>query len=188
MRRRVLLPLLLAVLLFPGCSKVGIDTSVIAAVGNDDVYALLSYVWSGVVQPINAKKEPLTSPFTVTLDYTAACSSGGQRAFQGTLTGTDSSGTGSATLSLTGTLTQCMVDDGTTIRTFTASGVSATGTIKIASDAYAATSVHLTASSVTVNGTVCAGGIDETIVAASPTSQPTATGTACGRTGTVPLP
>jgi hypothetical protein len=179
---------LLAVLLFAGCSKVGIDTSEIAAVSNDDTYAMLAFVWDGVQAAINSKKEPLTSPFTMALDYTAACADGGQRSYTGTLAGTDSSGTGSAALSLAGTLTECVADDGTTVRTFTATDIAATGTIAITGDAYAATSVHLTASTVTVNGTTCTGGIDAMIVASSPSSQPTATGTACGRSGVVPLP
>ena len=174
-RRLFSLPLL-AVVLFTGCSKVGIDNSAIASVSNDDTYAMLDFVWNSVQATINSKREPLTSPFTLALDYTAACPDGGQRSYQGTLAGTDSSGTGSATLSLTGSLTQCMVDDGTTVRTFTATGIAATGTIAITGDAYAATSVHLTASSVTVNGTTCTGGIDEMIVATSPSSQATATG------------
>jgi hypothetical protein len=188
MSRRLFSLPLLAVLLFAGCSKVGIDTTAVAAVSNDDTYAMLAFVWSGVQATVNSKREPLTSPFTLALDYTAACPDGGQRSYQGTLTGTDSSGTGSATLALTGTLTNCMADDGTTVRTFTATDIVATGTILITGDAYAATSLHLTASSVTVNGTTCAGGIDERIVATSPSSQPTATGTACGRSGVVPLP
>lgn len=188
MRLRLFSLPLLAVLPFSGCTKVGIDTNDIAAVSNDDSYAMLAFVWSSVVTTINSKKEPLTSPFNLALDYTGACPNGGQRSFQGTLAGTDSSGTGKATLSLAGTLTACMVDGGTTVRTFTASGIAASGTIAITGDAYAATSVHLTATSATVNGTACAGGIDETIVAASPTSKPTATGTVCGRSGVVPLP
>jgi hypothetical protein len=188
MRRRLLSPPLLAVLLSAGCSKVGIDTSAIAAVSNDDTYAMLAYVWDGVQAAINSKKEPLTSPFTLALDYTAACPNGGQRSYQGTLAGTDSIGTGSATVSMTGTLTECVVDDGTTIRTFAATGIAATGTIAITADTYAATSLHLTASSVTVNGTTCTGGIDVVVTAASPSSQPTATGVACGRSGSVTLP
>jgi hypothetical protein len=87
-----------------------------------------------------------------------------------------------------GTLTECVVDDGTTIRTFTATGITAAGTITITADAYAETNVRLTASGVTVNGTTCMGGIDVTIVATAPSSQATASGTACGRTGVVPLP
>lgn len=188
MRQRQLALFLLVPLTLGGCKRVGIDTTDIAAVSNDDTYAMLSYVWDGVRSAINSKKEPLTSPFNLAIDFSGACPSGGQRAFQGTLAGTDSAGTGSATLTLTGTLTACMVDDGTTIRTFAASGISATGTIAISGDTYAATSVHLTATTVTVNATACDGGIDETIAASSPSSQPTATGTACGRTGVVPLP
>lgn len=188
MRCRLLAVSLLTILPFSGCKKVGIDTSVIATVSNDDTYAMLAYVWNGVVASINSKKEPLTSPFNLAIAYSAQCPNGGLRAYQGTLAGTDSAGTGSATLSLTGTLTACMVDDGTTIRTFTASGLAANGTIAITGDAYAATSVHLTATTVTVNGTTCTGGIDVTIAATSPSSQPTVTGTACGRSGVVPLP
>jgi hypothetical protein len=188
MRRRLFSLVPLAVVLFAGCSRVGIDTSVIAPVSNGDTYAFLAYVWDGVQATINSKKEPLTSPFNLAFDYTAPCPNGGQRSYTGNLAGTDSSGTGSATLSLTGTLTACIVDDGTTVRTFTATDITAAGTIAIASDAYAATNVQLTASGVTVNGTACTGGIDATIVATAPSSQPTATGTACGRSGVVPLP
>jgi hypothetical protein len=188
MRHRLFSLPLVAVVLFTSCKRVGIDTSVIAAVSNDDTYAMLAFVWDGVQTTINSKREPLTSPFSLALNYTAGCSDGGTRSYQGTLAGTDSSGTGTATLSLVGTLTACIADDGTTLRTFAATGIVATGTIAISGDAYAATSVHLTASSVTVNGTTCAGGVDVTIIATSPSSQPTATGTACGRSGAVQLP
>ena len=188
MRRRLYSLLLLAILPCTGCKKVGIDASDIAAVSNDDTYAMLAFVWNGVQATVNSKKEPLTSPFNLALSYSAACPNGGQRSYQGTLAGTDSAGTGSATLTLTGSLSACMVDDGTTLRTFVVSGMAVTGTIAITGDAYAATTAHLTASAVTVNGTVCEGGIDIAIVASSPSSQPTATGTACGRSGVVPLP
>jgi hypothetical protein len=179
---------LLAVLLFAGCSKVGIDTSGAVAVSNDDTYAMLTFIWDGVATTINSTKEPLTSPFSLPLAFAGACPTGGQRSYTGTLAGTDSSGTGSAALSLAETLTECLVDDGTTIRTFTATDIAATGTIAITGDAYAATSVHVTASNVTVNGTTCMGGIDVTIFTPAPSLQATATGTACGRTGVVPLP
>jgi hypothetical protein len=188
MRFRLFSLPLLAVLLLAGCSRVGIDNSGVAAVSNDDTYALLAYVWDAVPAMINAKKEPFTSPFSLALADSAACSDGGQQSYTGTLAGTDSSGTGSATLSIVGTLTECVADDGTTLRTFTATDIAAAGTIAITGDAYAATSVHLTASGVTVNGTTCMGGIDVTIVATAPSSQATATGTACGRSGVVPLP
>ncbi len=188
MRHRLFSLSLLAVIPFTGCTKVGIDTSMIASVSNDDAYAMLSFVWSGVASAINSKKEPLTSPFSLALAYSAGCPNGGQRSYQGTLAGTSSSGTGSGTLTLTGSLTACVVNSGTTTRTFIVSNIAVTGTIAITTDAYGATSLHLTATNVTVNGTVCEGGIDELITATSPSSQPTATGTACGRSGTVPLP
>jgi hypothetical protein len=188
MRCRSSSHLWLAAILLAGCSKVGIDSSVIASVSNDDTYAMLDYVWSGVQETIASKKEPLTSPFNLALSYSLACPSSGQRLYQGTLAGTNTSGTGSATLSLTATLTQCAFDDRITIRTITASGIVVTGTIAIANDTYAATNLHMTASSVTVNGTTCTGGIDVMIVGTSPSGQPTATGTACGRSGVVPLP
>jgi len=188
MRRLIFSLPLLAVLPFSGCKRVGIDASDIASVSNDDTYAMLAFVWDGVQAAVNSKKEPQTSPFNLALSYSAGCPNGGQRSYQGTLAGTDSSGTGTATLSLTGTLTACVVDDGATARTFNATGVAATGTIAIAGDAYAATNVHLTASSVTVNGTICTGGVDLLVAAASPSSQPTVTGTACGRSGVVQLP
>ena len=188
MRARSTLTLWLAVLFAAGCSKVGIDTASIASVSNDDTYAMLDFVWSGVRATITSKKEPLTSPFNLALSYSLDCPSSGQRSYQGTLVGTNTSGTGSATLSLTATLTQCAFDDRITIRTITASGVVVTGTIAIANDTYAATNLHMTASSVTVNGTMCTGGIDVIIVGTSPASQPTASGSACGRSGVVPLP
>ncbi len=186
MRCRPLSLSLLAVLLFADCSKVGIDTS--GVVSNDDTYALLADVWASVSAMINAKKEPLTSPFSLALDDMGACLDGGQQSYTGTLAGTDSSGAGSATLSVAGTMTACVVDDGTTIRTFTATDIAVAGTIAITGDAYATTNARLTASGVTVNGTTCMGGIDVTIVATAPSSQATASGTACGRTGVVPLP
>src|SRR5579872_1376358 len=96
MRSHKLSLTLAALLLYTGCSRVGIDTSAIAAVGNDDTYAMLSFVWSSVATTINAKKEPLTSPFSLQLNYASPCPNGGTQAFQGSLIGTDSAGTGSA--------------------------------------------------------------------------------------------
>ena len=180
--------LCLTAVLLAACSHVGIDSSQVPALSNDDTYATLGYLWGVARTAITSQKEPLTSPFSLPLVFSGTCPSGGQRAYQGTLAGTDSSGTGSATLTMTATLTLCAFDDGITIRKITATGVSVSGTIAISGDTYGATNVHLTAANVTVNGTTCTGGMEMIVVASAPLNQATATGTACGRSGAVPLP
>ena len=172
-----------------GCSKVGgIDSSLGSPISNDDTYAALDGIWSGAQLAITAKKEPLASPFTLPLRYDIVCPSSGQRSYQGTLTGSYASGSGSATVALTGTLTNCAFDNKVRITTVTAASVTVAGTIAITSDAYGATNLRLTASGVTVNGVVCPGGIDVAVAGPTPSSQPTSTGTACGRLGSVLLP
>jgi hypothetical protein len=172
-----------------GCSGVGgIDNTPSNTLGNDETYAALALIWDGTREAITSKKEPADPTFTLPLSYALVCPSSGQRSYQGTLTGTNNAGTGSATLAMTASLTNCAVDDKVNITTVTASGVTISGTIAIANDAYAATNLHLTSTNVTVNGKACTGGIDVTIVGSAPNAQPTSTGTACGRSGSVPLP
>ena len=186
---RLLPATLVVAVLLGACNRVGgIDYSQIAAVSNNDTYATVADIWAGAQAAITARLEPLTGTFTLALNYAVVCPSGGQRSYQGTLTGTNTNGTGSAALALTGSLTKCAFGDTFKTTTITASGVTITGTIAITNDAYAATSVHLVATGVTVNDVVCAGGIDMTLTALAPSSQATAAGTACGRTGSVPLP
>ena len=171
------------------CNTVGgIDNNQISTVSNDDTYATLSGMWAGAQAAINAKREPLTGTFTLPLTYTLACPAGGARSYQGTLTGTNTAGTGSATLAMTATLTNCAFDDKVRITTVTAMSVALTGTIQIRSDAYSTIALRMVASGVTVNTLTCTGGIDVTLSAPTPSSQPVATGTSCGRTGAVPLP
>jgi hypothetical protein len=172
-----------------GCSGVGgIDNTPTNSLGNDETYAALSLIWSGTREAITSKKEPVDQTFALSLNYALVCPSSGQRAYQGTLSGTNNAGTGSATLAMTASLTNCAVDDKVKITTVTASGVTISGTIAIANDTYAATNLRLTSANVTVNGKACPGGIDVAIVASAPAAQSTSTGTACGRTGSVPLP
>jgi hypothetical protein len=188
MRRPSISPLWISTVLLLGCARASIDSSQVAAVSNDDTYAMLDHIWAGVRTTITSAKEPQTSPFTLTLSGSPVCPGGGQQTYQGTLTGTNTNGAGTANLSLTATLTKCVFDDLVATRTITTPSVTVTGTIAIANDAYGLTNLHMTSPGATLNGTTCEGGIDMTITAASPTSQPTATGTACGRSGTVPLP
>ena len=89
---------------------------------------------------------------------------------------------------MTGTLTECRFDDRTTITTISASGFTITGSIAIANDTYGAISIKMIASNVTVNGVTCPGGINVMLTGASPSAPPISTGTACARTGAVPLP
>ena len=117
-----------------------------------------------------------------------ACPSGGQRSYQGTLAGTFANGTGSATVAITGSMSKCMFNTNTTSRSITAASIILTGTIAITNDAYGAMNLHLVATGVTVNDVVCTGGMDMTLTGTTPSSQPVATGTACGRSGAVPLP
>lgn len=179
----------LLVLVLTGCAKVGgIDASLVSPITNDVAYATLGYMWSGVRGAIAAKREPSADTFSLPLSYQLLCTRGGQGSYQGTLTGTKSGGNGTATLSLTGTLSGCQFDDKVTVTSITASGVTITGSVAIANDTWGAINIHMVATSVTVNGIACPGGVDVIITGTSPSSQPTSTGVACGRSGAVPLP
>jgi hypothetical protein len=169
------------------CSGVGgIDPN--ASISNDDTYATLGYLWAGARAAIEAKREPSTDTFNLQLTYQYPCARGGQGAYQGTLAGRKTGGTGNATLALTAALTACQFDDNVKITTITASGVTVSGTIGIANDAWAALSVQMVATSVTINGKTCPGGVDVMITGTTPFAQAVSTGTACGRTGAVALP
>ena len=187
-RSRAACALVLAVAL-AACSKVGgIDASNVSPISNNDTFATLGYLWGGARTAIGSKREPSASPFNLALSYQLPCTRGGQGGYQGTLAGTKSGGTGRATLSLTATLTACQFDDNVTITTITASGVTITGTIDIANDTWDAINLRMIATTVTVNGKACPGGVDVRLTGTSPSAQPISTGTACGRTGAVALP
>ncbi len=172
-----------------GCSSVGgIDSSLNSPVSNADTYATIGYLWGGARSAILNKREPSTDTFSLPLSYQLPCTPGGSGSYQGTLAGTKSAGRGSSTLSVTATLASCQFDDITTIRTVSASGVSVTGTIGIVNDTWDAINIHLVATTVTVNGISCPGGVDVMITGPAPSAQPVSTGTACGRTGAVALP
>lgn len=177
------------VIALSGCSSVAsIDTSNDSPISNDDTYATLGYLWVGVRTAIESKREPSTATFNLPLSYQFPCTRGGQGAYQGTLAGTQSGGTGSGALSLTGTLTACGLDNSVRITTISASGLTVTGTIAITNDAWGAMSIRIVATSVTVNGTNCPGGVNVMLTGTTPFMQPISTGTACGRTGAVTLP
>lgn len=171
------------------CSSVGgIDTAAVSPISNDLTYATLGYLWGGARTAIQNKREPLTSTFTLPLTYQLPCTRGGQGSYQGTLAGSKSGGSGSATLTLTATLSACQFDDKVKITTISASGVTISGTIAVTNDTWGAMNVRMVAPTVSVNGTTCPGGVDVTLSGTSPSAQPISTGTACGRTGAVPLP
>lgn len=178
--------LVLATLLGPGCAG-GIDESLNSPISNNDTYALLGYLWSGAREAILREREPSTNAFTLALSYALPCPRGGSGSYRGTLSGNKSAGTGSATLAVTGVLDACQFDEITTVRVVTAPNVTVTGTVAVAGDTWSTITLHLVASSVTINGVACPGGVDVTLSGTSPSSQTTSTGTACGRTGAVPL-
>ncbi|MCX5767895.1 MAG: hypothetical protein NTZ43_11815 [Gemmatimonadetes bacterium] len=180
-----------AVLVFAlaACSKVGgIDASLASPISNDATYATLGYMWSGVRAAIAAKREPSTDTFSLPLSYQVLCTRGGSGSYQGTLAGSKTAGNGTATLTMTGSLAGCQFDDKVTVTEITASGISITGSVAIANDTWGAINLHMVATSVTVNGIACPGGVDVIISGTSPSAQPTSTGVACGRSGAVPLP
>jgi hypothetical protein len=178
---------ILATMMGSGCAG-GIDESLNSPISNNDTYAALGYLWSGAREAILRQREPSTDAFNLTLSYGLLCPRGGSGAYRGTLSGTKTAGTGSGTLAVTGTLDACQFDDITTVRVVTAPNVTVTGTMAIAGDTWSTITLHMVASAVTINGVTCPGGVDVTITGSSPASQPTSTGTACGRTGAVPLP
>ena len=166
----------------------GIDTTAVSPISNDDTFATLGYLWSGAQSAILTKKEPSTDTFNLALGNQLACPRSGQRSYQGTLVGTKTGGAGTATLTMTATLTACQFDDNGTITEISATGVSLTGTVDIANDAWSAINLKMVATSVFVNGKACPGGVDVVLTGAAPGAQITSTGSACGRTGVVPLP
>jgi hypothetical protein len=170
-----------------GCAG-GIDESLNSPISNNDTYAVLGYLWGGAREAILRQREPSTDAFNLALSYVLPCPRGGSGSYRGTLTGNKTAGTGSGTLAVTGSLAACQFDDITTVRVVTAPNVTVTGTVAVAGDTWSTITIHLVASAVTINGVTCPGGVDVTIAGTSPSSQPTSTGTACGRTGAVPLP
>ncbi|MEO5816041.1 MAG: hypothetical protein ABIT20_12255 [Gemmatimonadaceae bacterium] len=177
-----------ATLVVTSCGAGGIDTTVGSPISNNDTYATIGYLWSGARSAILNKREPSTDSFSLPLSYQLPCTRGGSGSFQGTLSGTKAVGRGTATLALTASLSACQFDDITVVRTVSASGVALSGSVGIVNDTWDAISIHMVAPTVTVNGVSCPGGIDVMITGTSPSAQPISTGTACGRTGAVPLP
>ena len=178
--------LLLAVSL-SGCVG-GIDATGVSPISNDETFATLGYMWGGVRSAIANKREPFDGMFTLPLSYQLPCTRGGQGAYQGTLAGTKTGGAGSAALAMTAALSACQFDENVKITTLSASGFTVTGTVAIANDAWGAISIRMIATSVTVNGKVCPGGVDVMLTGTTPFVPPISTGTACGRTGAVALP
>ena len=170
------------------CGAGGIDSTLGSPISNNDTYATIGYLWSGARNAILNKREPSTDSFNLPLSYSLPCTRGGSGSFQGSLTGTKTAGTGTATLTMTATVSACQFDEITVVRTISATGVTATGTVSILNDAWGAINVHLVAPTVTVNGVSCPEGIDVIITGTSPSAQPISTGSACGRTGAVTLP
>ena len=179
---------LVASLTMSGCGAGGIDTSLVSPISNNDTYATIGYLWGGARSAILNKREPSTNTFSLPLSFQLPCTRGGQGSYQGTLSGTKASGTGTATLAMTGAVAGCQFDDITTVRTISAPLVTVSGSVGISNDTWDAISIHLVADAVTVNGVACPGGVDVMITGPTPSSQPISTGTACGRTGAVALP
>lgn len=177
------------VLTLTACQGVGgIDTSQVSPISNDDTYATLGYLWAGARSSIESKREPSTNAFNLQLSHQLSCSRGGQGAYQGTLVGNKSAGTGSAVLALTATLSECQFDNTVSVTTISATGFAVSGTVAVTNDIWGAINLRMVATTVTVNGKVCPGGVDVVITGTSPSSRPISTGTACGRTGAVELP
>ncbi|MEP7001465.1 MAG: hypothetical protein ABI969_13355 [bacterium] len=171
------------------CSSVGgIDGTLTSPISNEDTFATLGYLWAGARSAIQKEREPSTNTFSLALNYALPCTRGGQGAYQGTLAGTKSGGTGSATLSLGAAITACQFDDRVRITTISAPVLTVSGTVAVTGDAWGAVNIHMVATSVTVNGVACPGGIDVILTGTSPSAQVVSTGTACGRVGAVSLP
>lgn len=173
-----------------GCGGLGkIDSSSVSPISNDDTYATLAYMWSGIRTAIQSKREPSVGAFNLQLSSQAACTRGGTGSYQGTLVGTKTNTTGNGTLTITGTLTDCQFDDTkATITRISAAQITVAGTIAIVNDVWGDINLRMLAPTVTVNGTACPGGVDVVLTGTSPSSRPVSTGTACGRTGAVDLP
>lgn len=171
------------------CKRVGgIDSSLVSPISNDDAIALLGYLWRGAQSAIAKEREPSISPFSLTLSYSLPCTRGGSGSYQGTLAGSKSAGTGSATLAVTGTLSGCQFDNTVSVTAVSATSVSVTGTIAVANDTWATINLHMVANGVTMNGVACPGGVDVVLSGTAPSGQVTSTGTACNLTGAVPVP
>ena len=186
-RRTPTLPLAL-VMVTMACGVGGIDTAGVSPISNDDTFATLGYLWSGVRAAIDSKREPSTNVFSLALTHQLPCIRGGQGAYQGTLAGTKMGGIGTGNLDMTAQLTECQFDNTVKITTLSATGLKVTGTIAIANDTWGAISLRMVSTLVTVNGKTCPGGVDVMLTGTSPSAQPISTGTACGRTGAVALP
>lgn len=172
-----------------GCGGAGtIDQTSVSPISNEATFATLGYLWDGVRSAIVAKREPAVGPFNLVLHYEPPCSRGGSGSYKGSVTGTKTSTGGTGTLSMTATISACQYDDNVVITTITASDLTATGTIAIVNDTWGNIDIHMVATNVTVNGVVCPGGVDVHLTGLTPSTPPISTGTACGRTGAVPLP
>jgi hypothetical protein len=193
MKRRVhartvmIVGIMLAPMLAGGCVG-GIDESLTSPITNNDAYATIGYLWNGARDAIVREREPSTNTFTIALNYGLPCTRGGSGTYRGTLAGTKASGIGSAQLAVTGVLSSCQFDEITSVRVVAAPAIAVSGSVAIAGDTWSTINVRLVASTVTINGVSCPGGVDVVITGASLSSQATSTGTACGRTGAVALP
>ena len=174
-------------ILASGCVG-GIDESLTSPISNNDAYATIGYLWNGARDAIAREREPSTNTFNIALNYGLPCTRGGSGTYRGTLAGTKAAGTGSAQLAVTGVLSNCQFDEISSVRIVAAPSITVSGSVAIAGDTWSTINIHLVASTVTINGVSCPGGIDVVITGASPSSQVTSTGTACGRTGAVTLP
>ena len=166
----------------------GIDESLNSPISNNDTYATIGHLWDGARSAILREREPSTDKFNLSLSFALPCTRGGTASYQGSLAGTKSGGAGGGTLALAGALAGCEFDDITTVRKVSAPSVTFTGTVAIAGDTWSSVNVHMVASTATINGVACPGGIDVIITAAAPSAQATSTGNACGRAGTITLP
>ena len=177
-----------AIALLAACASHGIDKTLVSPISNDDTFAMLDDMWAGVPAAIQSKREPSTDTFNLALTFADPCSRSGTRSYQGTLAGTKSNGSGTATLNLTASLTACEFDNTVSITKVTATGITVTGTIKILNDTWDAISLTMIATSVTVNDVLCPGGVNVMLTGTAPSAQPVSTGTSCGRVGAVNLP
>ncbi len=150
---------LCALSLAAACGVDGIDSSKVAPISNDDTYATLGYLWSGVQSSIQREREPATDTFSLPLSYQLPCTRG-NGAYQGTLAGTKANGAGTATLNVSATIAECEFVDTRTVTRISASGFVVTGTVAIVNDSWDAINLHMVATTVTINGVACPGGVD----------------------------
>ena len=183
MRRR--LAAAVGVLALAACFKqptAAASTGPIEATDADQRTAVALF-WSGASAAILKPKDQ-TGTFNVPVTSGAACGVSGTGTYTGALSGANVNGTGVMNVTLTAVFNRCTLFDGNVI---TSPSVTFTGTVAIASDLRSTTQVRMVATSLTVNDRVCAGGIDVTVNAASPSAVATGSGVACGAIRTYSL-